>query len=53
MALAKLCAICFDFGPSASWDESWRQLPGDRSQLAQNAKTGGRDRGQRRLQKTR
>jgi hypothetical protein len=40
-------------GPSASWDESWRQLPGDMSQLAQGAKTGCKDRGQRMVQKIR
>jgi hypothetical protein len=46
MASVKTCTICFGIGPSASWDESCRQLPGLSSQRAQGAKTGCRDRGQ-------
>jgi len=47
MASAKTCTICFGIGPSASWDESCRQLPGLSSQRAQGAKTGCKDRVQR------
>jgi hypothetical protein len=50
MASVKTCTICFGIGPSASWDKSWRQLPGLSSQYTQGTKTGGKDRGKDRGQ---
>jgi hypothetical protein len=46
MASVKTCTICFGIRPSASWDKSWRQLPGSAASIPrvqrQGEETGGR-----------